>query len=70
MNAKYEKEINKSVKEVKEAEAIPMCFKCLIEIQEGKYICQQCKVNLCISHAYEHLHKEKEHTLIQLNKVL
>ena len=66
MNQKYEKELNLKSKEIIKVDAIPLCLKCLIEIDKGKYICQQCKINLCSCHAYEHSQKEEGHEFIHL----
>ncbi len=32
------------------AEAIPMCNECLVEIKDGNFICQNCKMNICEIH--------------------
>lgn len=66
MNQKYEKELTLRSKEIIKVDIIPLCSKCLIEIDKGKYICQQCKINLCSYHAYEHSQKEKGHEFILL----
>ena len=47
---------NKLIEEV-EVENIPLCLECFLEDEKGKYICKDCKINLCTQHVKEHLEK-------------
>ena len=72
MNNKTNNEINKSkllskINEEISTENIPICNKCLIEFEKGNYICVDCKINLCPSHAIEHYDINREHKYIYLN---
>jgi hypothetical protein len=51
-----------------EVENIPLCNKCLFEIQEGNFICETCKINLCENHLKAHLINSPEHKIIKLYK--
>jgi hypothetical protein len=58
-----------NIKDITEVDDIPMCDNCLYEIEEGCYICLNCKINLCPNHAFEHIKKKNlNHELIFLIK--
>jgi len=72
MNNKTNKEIIKSkliskINEEIKTESIPICNKCLFEFEKGNYICINCKINLCPTHAIEHSDNNREHKYIYLN---
>ena len=52
--------------EMKKVEIIPICQSCLFEINEGLYICEDCKKNLCFSHINNHI--SENHKIIKLIK--
>ncbi len=61
-------------------ENIPTCNNCLIDLNEGNYICKKCYINLCYEHAIDHHNKfykskinlseksENNHNFIELVK--
>jgi hypothetical protein len=51
-----------------EVEKIPLCNICLYEIQDGNFICEICKINLCENHLKAHLLNSTGHKIIKLNK--
>ena len=62
-------ELEPYIKESIEVENIPICNNCLYEIEDGCYICLNCKINLCPNHAFEHIKKKNlNHELIFLIK--
>ena len=56
------------IKEEIKVENIPLCIKCILEEEEGVYICGDCKINLCPQHVIEHLNKYENHKFIYLLK--
>ena len=51
---------NKIIEEIK-VENIPLCIECILEDEEGNFICNDCKINLCSNHTKEHLTKFQKH---------
>lgn len=49
-------------------ETIPLCWECLFEMQDGRFICSQCKVNLCDNHVKQHCILNPLHEYILLIK--
>lgn len=68
MNPIHPKEISDKTVEKVKTEEIPLCEKCLIEIDQGNYICNQCRINLCVIHAREHSSQFKDHKYTLLEK--
>ena len=54
------KQNDKIIEEI-EVEKIPICVECILEDELGHYICGDCKINLCPSHAKEHSAKFEKH---------
>lgn len=52
-----------------DVENIPLCNKCLFEIQYGNFICEICKINLCENHLKAHLINSAGHKIIKLNQI-
>ena len=56
------------IKEEIKVENIPLCIECILEDEEGVFICGDCKINLCPQHAMEHLIKCENHKFLFLFK--
>lgn len=51
-----------------EVENIPICSFCLFEIQNGNFICNDCKINLCSFHFDIHEKQNYLHEFMELIK--
>jgi hypothetical protein len=56
---------NMDYSEIK-TENIPLCNKCLFEIKQGRFVCTNCKENLCETHIKQH--EVDKHKIIKLIK--
>ena len=63
---KFESE--EKIKEKINVESLPLCIECIIEDEDGEYICLECRINLCPQHAKEHLDKFQHHKFSYLMK--
>ena len=65
----YDKmKLEDKIKEEIKVENIPLCIECILEDEEGKFICVDCRINLCPQHAKEHLENYQEHKFTYLMK--
>ena len=48
---------NEKIIEEINVENIPLCIECILEEEQGNYICGDCRINLCPQHAKEHINK-------------